>query len=158
MIDAADFTGYFAGTVTATSGSTTYTVTWPGNTSPNLIPGAMTYHESCGTVAALPPDNGTASGPFSITGGVLLQDGTPAGFATLSGWLEWGRTEAGVIITVSSVNLQTSSGTILAVAQGAGAGAGVFGAPVPPVGSLPPSCSNEETVSVAIAGTYAQPD
>jgi hypothetical protein len=114
-----------------------------------------TYNEPCGFAPAL-PDSGTASGPFSISGGVLTLGGTVVGTATLSGNFAWARTLAGVTISVTNVSLANGGNTV-ATTSGVGVGAGVFGPPIPAPGALPPSCANEEPVSVAVMGTYSQP-
>jgi len=152
------FTGSFQGSMTVldASGVPTYEATWPSGSTSNLSAGPFTYTESCGTVAALPPDAGSASGPFSISGGVLTLDGRVVGTATLTGTFGWQRTENAVTVGATGVTLWNGN-TAIASASDAGAGAGVMGPPVWPVGALPPSCANIEPVTVAVAGNYVQP-
>jgi len=159
LLTPADFTGWFAGSVTAKVGSTIYTATWPTGLGNNLVPNNVTYNESCGTAPALPPDSGNASGQWSVIGGLLTVNGASAGGAVLVAWVDWGRTDEAATITVSAVELENGAGAVLVSTSGVGVGAAVFGAPVPTTpGNLPPSCSNEESVAVAVAGTYTQPD
>lgn len=159
------FSGYFAGTVTAldSTNDPTYTGTWGGLTSTlqaDLQAGPLSYNESCGSIPFAPPLTGTASGPFTVSGGVLSQGASVVGMATLTGTFSLSRVGGVVInVTMSGVQLLDGNGTVLATAQSAGAGAGVLVGPVeqPSDLPLPPNCAHEVPVSVALVGTYVQP-
>jgi hypothetical protein len=158
------FSGYFAGSVVAldASGVPTYTAVWPGVTSTlqaNLQAGLITYSEDCGFIPFAPPLTGNATGPFTVSGGVLEQGGAVVGTAQLQGTFTWSRTGTVVLVTLSAVELLNGGGTVLATAQSAGEGVAMFGPPVeqPAALPLPPNCAHEVPVTVAVVGTYAQP-
>jgi hypothetical protein len=159
------FSGYFAGSITAldSTNQPTFTGTWTALTSTlqaDLQAGPLTYNESCGSVPFAPPLTGTASGPFTVSGGVLTQGGSVVGVAQLTGTFSLSRVAGFVInVTLSGVQLRDGSGTVLASAQSAGTGVGLMVGPVeqPSDLPLPPNCAHEVPVSVALAGTYAQP-
>ena len=158
--------GYFTGSITALDANNhpTYVATWSAGTTPNLQAGPLTYNESCGSIPFAPPQTGSASGSFTITGGTL-KPASPGGSTTaqLTGWIDVARFGGAVVnITVSNVQLLDGGNTMLATAQSAGVAPGLFGWPIPTVAEmesnpLPPNCANEEAVSVAVVGTYAQP-
>lgn len=152
------FSGEFAGSVTVldASGTPTYTATWAPGLANNLTGGPISYSESCGTVPVF-PDTGSAGGPFSIGGGVMTLGAKVVGTATLQGTVAWSRTTAAALLNTTGVSLLLNGSTVAAT-SGVGLGAATFGGPVPPPGRLPPSCSNEEPVTVALTGTYMQPN
>jgi hypothetical protein len=159
-----NFSGYFAGSITAldASGIPTYTAVWPGTTSTlqaNLQAGSITYSEDCGSIPFAPPLTGSATGPFVVSGGVLEQGGAVVGTAQLRGTFTWSRTGAVVLVTLSAVVLMNGGGTVVATAQSAGEGVALFGPPAeqPAALPLPPNCAHEVPVTVAVVGTYAQP-
>jgi hypothetical protein len=160
------FNGYFTGSITALDASNNpmYNAIWAAGTTPNLQAGPLTYSESCGSIPFAPPQSGSATGSFTITGG-LLKPASPNGssIAQLTGSIALGRFDGVLLnITVSNVQLLDGNGTVLATAQTSGAAPGFFGWPIPTVpelmtNPLPPNCANEEAVSVAVLGSYVQP-
>lgn len=87
-----------------------YVAVWaadPGNAS-----AVMSYDENCisGQPGDTPPPEGTASGTFVITGGLLSLAGGPLLSATLTGSLSWLRVGLAAQMTVSDLAITAPTG------------------------------------------------
>jgi hypothetical protein len=155
------FSGWFAGSmqVVNAAGMPTYTAVWPSGAGMNLTmgPGGAYKEPDCGLVPGGIPMTGTATGTFTVSGGTMLLNGAVVGVASLTGSFAYSRTAMAFLIETTNVALQ-NNGTTVATSTG-GIGGGVVGPPIEGAGDLPmpPSCSHIVVVTMAMAGTYTQP-
>lgn len=129
--------GTLGGTGTAVVGglsdtSQPFVATWPNPKAAtplaNTTGSLFEMVDSCPTTAApIPSPTGSGSGSFSLTGGLLVYQGSQQAGATLTGNFSWLRAADNLVVTVSGATVIAPNGTVVAVegsfVEGAGAGA-----------------------------------
>ncbi|HZS16048.1 MAG TPA: hypothetical protein VFC09_15760 [Candidatus Dormibacteraeota bacterium] len=153
-------TGVFSGTVTGTDPNSctttppihcnTYTITWPDPTQPlpaSNLSGSFTYTEGCPLA-----QGGSAGGTFTISGGLVDDNGTVAHDGTLTG--QFGEARTAVVLTVTlGTTAATGNGHTLGTQQlPVGVGAGAF----VPFGVA--TCANTPPGTAEVAGTAFVPE
>ncbi len=141
------FSGSLAGTAAGLdSNGHPFVVTWPDPTGivmPTNLSATFLYSEQCPIGAT-----GTASGSFTLTGGLVDDNGTVTHDGTMTGEFGWLR--LGLVVVVQTTGgVLTGDGQTLSTEQTIGVGSGAF-APT----SIPSTCANVETISAHVVGGY----
>lgn len=140
------FTGSLVGTATGVDGAGhPFVVVWPDPTSllpaPNLS-ATFAYNEACplGT-------GGNALGSFTLSGGLVDDNGVVSHDGSVTGAFGWLRLGTAVVVQMTGGTF-TGGGQTLATEQTLGIGVGAF---VPT--SVPSTCANLQPLTAEVAGT-----
>lgn len=131
-----------------------FTVTWPDPTAalgtpPLNLAASFQYSEACPLGAT-----GAAGGSYTVTGGLVEDNGVASHNGTLTGQFDYLRVGATFAITTSAGDLYAGSQLLAAQAVPPGVGTGVFVPNPPPTTCLPGQVGQ---ITAEVAGTYGSP-
>jgi hypothetical protein len=163
--------GSFVGDATLEAGGVgvsgfPFQAVWPDPTAPSGLSGVngnmtanFAYSEPClPPFGTTPPVEGSASGNFRLTGGLLSLGGLLDHGAVLTGDFSWLRYGATAVVTLSGTALYSSANQLVATTANPGLGVldGVGAATFVPSALTPTCVSFAYNVTASVTGAFAQ--